>query len=116
MCDNGEFDLAERVLCSDDTCIGLVGPDGKCKVCGTPYTGEEPVPSPTSGVVSTEDSISEETQDREDVSSVTDTDDTDVEDIDTEETDTDDRICCPDDTCIGIIGEDGRCGTCGKEA
>ena len=36
-----EFNLEERVLCSDDTCIGLVGPDGRCKECGKPYESEE---------------------------------------------------------------------------
>ena len=25
-----------RVLCSDDACIGVIGPDGKCKECGKP--------------------------------------------------------------------------------
>ncbi len=25
-----------RVLCSDDACIGIIGPDGKCKECGKP--------------------------------------------------------------------------------
>jgi hypothetical protein len=26
----------KRVLCSDGTCIGVIGPDGKCKECGKP--------------------------------------------------------------------------------
>ena len=26
----------------------------------------------------------------------------------------DDREPCPDDLCTGIIGEDGRCGVCGR--
>jgi len=25
-----------RILCSDDNCIGVIGPDGKCKECGKP--------------------------------------------------------------------------------
>jgi len=25
-----------RVLCSDGSCIGVIGPDGKCKECGKP--------------------------------------------------------------------------------
>ena len=25
-----------RVLCSDGACIGVIGPDGKCKECGKP--------------------------------------------------------------------------------
>ena len=27
----------DRILCSDGTCIGIIGPDGKCKECGKPY-------------------------------------------------------------------------------
>lgn len=26
--------LENRVLCSDGNCIGIIGPDGRCKVCG----------------------------------------------------------------------------------
>jgi len=29
-------DWDKRVLCSDGACIGVIGPDGKCKVCGKP--------------------------------------------------------------------------------
>ena len=28
-----------RRLCSDGNCIGVVGPDGRCKECGKPYAG-----------------------------------------------------------------------------
>ena len=30
----------QRVLCSDGNCIGVIGADGRCKVCGTPYDGD----------------------------------------------------------------------------
>ena len=29
-------DWDNRVLCSDGACIGVIGPDGKCKECGQP--------------------------------------------------------------------------------
>jgi hypothetical protein len=29
-------DWEHRVLCSDGNCIGVIGPDGKCKECGKP--------------------------------------------------------------------------------
>jgi hypothetical protein len=32
-------ELSDRVLCSDGSCIGLIGRDNHCKVCGKPYTG-----------------------------------------------------------------------------
>lgn len=28
-----------RILCSDGNCIGVIGPDGRCKECGKPYEG-----------------------------------------------------------------------------
>jgi hypothetical protein len=27
-------DWENRVLCSDESCIGVIGPDGRCKECG----------------------------------------------------------------------------------
>ena len=37
---NGDsFD--NRVLCGDGSCIGVIGPDGRCKVCGKPYKMDE---------------------------------------------------------------------------
>ena len=38
--DEGTIDFDSRKLCSDGTCIGVIGPDGRCKECGEPYTGE----------------------------------------------------------------------------
>ena len=35
-------DWEKRVLCSDESCIGTVGPDGKCKECGKPYESALP--------------------------------------------------------------------------
>lgn len=32
-----EDSFENRVLCSDGRCIGVIGPDGKCKECGQPY-------------------------------------------------------------------------------
>ena len=33
------IDWDKRVLCSDESCIGVIGPDGKCKECGKPVSG-----------------------------------------------------------------------------
>ena len=32
--DSDEFDPERRELCSDGACIGVMGPDGRCKECG----------------------------------------------------------------------------------
>ena len=41
--DDGESitdeEWANRKLCSDPACIGVIGPDGRCKECGKPYAG-----------------------------------------------------------------------------
>ena len=33
---DADEDWEKRVLCSDEACIGVIGPDGKCKECGKP--------------------------------------------------------------------------------
>jgi hypothetical protein len=35
-----EDEWANRRLCSDGNCIGVIGTDGRCLECGKPYTGE----------------------------------------------------------------------------
>lgn len=38
--DDQETDFSNRLLCSDGTCIGVIGEKGTCKVCGKPYVPE----------------------------------------------------------------------------
>jgi hypothetical protein len=38
--DEDSIDFSKRLLCSDGSCIGVIGPDGRCKECGKPYSGE----------------------------------------------------------------------------
>lgn len=101
-----EFSLESRVLCSDGACIGTVGPDGLCKVCGKAYEGDEdlsglrPLSSPLPPA--------EEGETDQPISS-------DSDSLAGSTVDPDERVCCPDDTCIGIIGPDGKCGTCGRK-
>jgi hypothetical protein len=35
-----DSDWEDRKLCSDGNCIGVIGPDGRCKECGKPYEGD----------------------------------------------------------------------------
>jgi rubredoxin len=100
-----DIEWENRVLCSDESCIGVIGSDGRCKECGLVYQGELPT--------ALEPSASSENGD--DVPSP-------VEEIDKEEplaaSDADDewsrRTLCRDESCIGVIGPDGRCKECGK--
>jgi len=85
-----------RTLCSDESCIGVIGPDGRCKECGKPYT------EPPAGDKNTTQS---------------DTKPVDAIDESPPLHDDDDwknRTLCSDESCIGVIGPDGRCKECGK--
>ena len=96
--DDGNWE--NRTLCRDESCIGVIGPDGRCKECGLLYDKAR-----------TEDEAdtaeADENQDTAeagvDVSPASDSDD-----------DWENRILCSDESCIGVIGPDGRCKECGK--
>lgn len=89
-------DWNNRILCSDESCIGVIGPDGRCKECGKPYD-ESSIPE-TQAVQT--DSRAEDDADRNEKSA--------------EQDDWENRILCSDESCIGVIGPDGRCKECGK--
>jgi hypothetical protein len=125
-----------RRLCADGACVGVIGTDGRCKVCGKPATGEDEDADDEDGDEDAEDDAEDEDADAEDGEEAAagededddgedDDDEEDDEDGDGEEEDDDeaaaagdldDRKLCPDGACIGVIGPDGRCKVCGKEA
>jgi hypothetical protein len=110
-----DSDWDRRILCSDGNCIGVIGPDGRCKECGKPYEGELPEPesrnSEASATLTPADEPEENSGASEAVSGQTD-DGTD--DSPSDESDWDRRVLCSDGNCIGVIGPDGRCTECGK--
>jgi hypothetical protein len=109
------FSLENRLLCSDDNCIGTIGPDGHCKECGTLYAGDEPVPPSADNTDPAGDVEEDEHTGNDGVEvSADDSSEKSVSSSNDEAGDPDERTCCTDDTCIGIIGTDGKCGTCGK--
>ena len=93
-----DIDWENRTLCLDESCIGVIGPDGRCKECGKPYEGFE---------YRTTDTVESDVPDESDL---------EVEDPEEAEFDTDweNRTLCIDENCIGVIGPDGRCKECGK--
>ena len=101
-----------RQLCPDGGCVGVIGSDGTCKVCGraAPNWGDER----NRGLVTNEDDDIDEDED--------DDDEDDDEDLEDEVAASpgnegwDARKLCPDDSCIGVIGEDGACKVCGRRA
>ena len=88
-------DWEKRILCSDESCIGTIGPDGKCKECGKAYEGK--VPDDHAGRIF--DKAASVAKRENDIQS---------------DDDWDNRILCSDESCIGVIGSDGKCKECGK--
>ena len=93
------FTLEGRVMCTDGACIGIVGTDGLCKKCGLAYTGNE-----NPGETPSADTPAPVLQDDEPVDSKDSGAANDEKSFPTPE----ERVCCPDETCIGIIGADGN--------
>lgn len=96
-----DTDWENRTLCSDESCIGVIGKDGRCKECGLPYEGEINMVSPAHGNFSEapeEESVDDEMN--EDIYS-------------SEDPDWENRKLCRDENCIGVIGPDGKCKECG---
>jgi hypothetical protein len=102
-----------RVLCSDESCIGVIGPDGRCKECGLAYRGvlpwqvdDEPAAEPAEAEADAPetalaDAADERAEDHQDKGGISDDE-------------WERRVLCSDESCIGVIGPDGRCKECGK--
>ncbi|MDX2452806.1 hypothetical protein [Desulfosarcina sp.] len=102
----------KRVLCSDGNCIGIIGADGRCRECGTPYDGE--VPSPAVETHTDDDGVDSIPADQQ--MTVEDAPADDYAAVGSEGSDEswENRTLCTDESCIGVIGPDGRCKECGK--
>jgi hypothetical protein len=117
---DGDLEWENRVLCSDESCIGTIGPDGRCRECGRPYEGILPDPM---APVSTKEAASASNGDTEPSTkshppAASETPIGDEMFDENSDSVTDDewgrRALCPDESCIGVIGPDGRCKECGR--
>ena len=99
---HNDDDWENRVLCTDESCIGVIGPDGRCKECGKSYDGSQ------TGESSETQTGSEFDEDDEDM------DMDEPYQTDTADSDWENRTLCSDESCIGVIGPNGRCKECGK--
>lgn len=99
----GSFGMGEHELCPDEACIGIIGPDGRCKECGRPSPRHGLDPR-TQGL-RTEEDVAEELE-----AAIT------KGDLAPSPDDFESRELCPDGACIGLIGPDGRCKECRKPA
>ena len=96
--ENQPFDPNLRRLCPDGSCVGIIGEDGKCRVCGTvdpagppaaSMNPEVPAPAPQPEPIATPEPREESGFDPN-------------------------RRLCADETCIGVLDEQGRCKVCGR--
>ena len=85
-----DLDLENREPCPDGRCVGVIGLEGRCGECGASHlaspAGAPSHEAPPAGP---------------------------ADEADLEPVDLDSRVPCSNDLCVGIIGTDGRCGTCG---
>lgn len=108
-----DLEWENRALCSDGNCIGIIGPDGRCKECGKPYEGK--LPAGLTQPLSEPDAetyVSEDAADKKEETTPL----TPVPGGEKSQPDDDwgNRTLCSDGNCIGVIGPDGNCKECGK--
>ncbi|MBU0987026.1 MAG: hypothetical protein KKH68_07220 [Proteobacteria bacterium] len=108
-----DLEWEQRILCIDESCIGVVGPDGCCKECGLPCASGQA----HEGVQSSFDKIAAETATTD--LEYAETDEAAAEDFEDDEAEADSdpeweqRTLCSDESCIGVVGPDGCCKECG---
>ena len=110
-----DIEWEQRKLCIDESCIGVIGPDGRCKECGLLFEegpSHEIKAEPAienSEAAETEEEL-EATETEEELEEVSENGE-EKSDLDLE---WEQRKLCIDESCIGVIGPDGRCKECGK--
>jgi hypothetical protein len=116
MSEAAKFD-PHRGLCPDGACIGVIGSDGRCRVCGRP-AGGSPGDAPPAGFVppafADDDDAVDEAGDDERVSAEGSAGGTSTGAGKAAAFDPNRRLC-PDGECLGVIGVDGVCNVCGKK-
>jgi hypothetical protein len=106
--DNDSTFLPGRRLCPDGSCIGIIGHDGKCTVCGTSGAGGSTAQAPSASDAPHEADV--EADFEPDFEATEHSPENSASGFDPN------RRLCVDDTCVGVIGEDNRCRICGKPA
>jgi hypothetical protein len=96
----------KRRLCPDGSCVGVLGPDGRCSVCQRPAGagGESGVEAPAEALAEADAEASG--------------DDARAPEMGEGATSGFDpaRRLCDDGSCVGVVGTGGVCGTCGRKA
>jgi len=96
----------KRRLCPDGSCVGVLGADGRCSVCQRPAgaggesLAEAPAEAWAAAGAEADGGDGRAPEMAEGVTSGFDPS----------------RRLCDDGSCVGVVGADGVCGTCGKKA
>ena len=107
MSEEGGFDPTKRRLCPDGSCIGILGPDGKCGECGRvggPATGDAGGPEAAEPPAFEADVRDDDSSASAAVAAPA----AGNGGFDPA------RRLCDDGTCVGVIGADGKCAVCGR--
>jgi hypothetical protein len=98
------FDPSRRKLCPDGACVGVIGDDGLCRVCGRTEAqaaaGEDAPGAASSDFDAGGDVIGGDASTGEPAADGFDPN----------------RRLCDDGTCVGVVGADGVCAVCGRRA
>lgn len=105
--DPADTDWENRKLCRDESCIGVIGPDGRCNECGLRYDADSGAP-----LAATTDTALPAADEETDLPDEAPAPENPPEAITDEEWNS--RQLCSDGNCIGVIGPDGKCKECGK--
>jgi len=101
------FDPQRRHLCPDGACVGVVGDDGRCRVCGRTEAEAAAGDAP----VEADDAVAADTGDAGAAAAGTASVGVDAAGgFDSK------RRLCDDGSCVGVIGNDGTCRVCGRRA
>jgi hypothetical protein len=108
-------DWEYREVCPDGGCIGVIGDDGLCKVCGraAPNWGNERA----RGLVddqTAEPSDAARDAPREPEAAAEPSDAEPSVHGNAPRDDWDHRALCDNGACVGVIGDDGTCSVCGS--
>ncbi len=110
---------SKRRLCPDGACVGVLGADGRCSVCRRTESAASAaadiestdddaaadlMPASTSALPSSLSSVSASSSALSSGSS------SPASGFDAK------RRLCDDGSCVGVVGADGVCGTCGRRA
>ena len=115
----GTFDPGKRRLCPDGACIGVIGNDGRCRVCGRAGDGSAPASAAGGQEPDALDALDDDvpSRDRGDDDSAAGAEDQHALANGADGADggfRPDRPLCDDGSCVGVIGSDGRCSVCGR--